>query len=124
MILNSQDVCNLINAIWFNELSADWLLLEIVASVFGGSATAWMAIYSYLSDVTTEQNRTVRIALNDGILWVAMAISSGTSVLIFRATSYVFVIGLATLSHVIVFAYVLLILPESRPRKAVGEGMA
>jgi hypothetical protein len=52
-----KDYCNLINVIWFDELSADWLLIEIVASFLGGNVTAWMAMYSYISDVTTDKTR-------------------------------------------------------------------
>jgi hypothetical protein len=62
--------------------------------------------------------RTVRIALADATLWFAMALSAGTSIFIFNATGYIFIIGLGLVLHTAAFTYIALVLPESKSKES------
>ena len=56
------------------ELQVEYLLLECLQDVTGGEAVFWLATYALMADLTTQENRTKRMAVLDAFKYVGMAI--------------------------------------------------
>ena len=57
----------MINAYFFKELKAEFLLFECLQDFMGGSNLFLMAAYAYISDVSAKDKRTKRFAMVDAI---------------------------------------------------------
>ena len=55
----------LVNAIYFEELVAEYLMFEVVDYWLGGWTCFFLGIYSYITDVSTPHSRALRIGLLD-----------------------------------------------------------
>ena len=67
----------LINVIFFDEMTADWLMLEIFQYWPGGYMCLFLGTYSYLADVSSPEFRTTRIAIFDCVNTSGWAIAQG-----------------------------------------------
>ena len=68
------DVWFLINVIYFDFFSVDWLMLEFMQYWAGGYMCFFLGLYSYASDVSDESTRTVRIAVVDFVFFSGLSI--------------------------------------------------
>lgn len=109
-ILN--DVCLLLNSIFFDELPPEALMLEVLKDWFGGSSCIFLGVYSYIADVSTLKDRTARLALIDCVYFVTMTIASFASGKIYVSVGYTVVYGISTGFHLLSFFYVFFVLQE------------
>ena len=52
-------------------------MAESIQFVFGGFQCIFLGFYSYISDISTEDNRTVRIAIVDFFYFVGFSMGTG-----------------------------------------------
>ena len=67
----------LINVKFYYSFAAEFLMAESIQFVFGGFQCIFLGFYSYISDISTEDNRTVRIAIVDFFYFVGFSMGTG-----------------------------------------------
>ena len=67
----------LINVIYFDELIAEYLMLEVFQYWPGGYMCLFMGCYSLISDHSSKESRTTRIAIFDFTFLLAMSVGMG-----------------------------------------------
>ena len=73
----SYNIWFLINVLYFDELVVEFLMLEVFQYLPGGYMCLFMGSYSLISDYSTKETRTMRIAIFDFIFLGAMSIGVG-----------------------------------------------
>ena len=64
------NVTLLLNRVFLVELPFETLYVEFVNEVCGSFILYYLGVYSYIADVTTEDERTTRLALIDGFDYI------------------------------------------------------
>lgn len=103
----------MINSYYFYELRAEYLLFECLQDFTGGSTVFFMACYSYLSDVTSTENRTKRFAFLDGLWPIAYFLGMFLAGLIKTNLGYMYNYGLGMLTSVLAMAYTVFVVKDS-----------
>ena len=67
----------LINVIFYDYFTVDYLMVEVIQYWFGGFMCLFLGLYSYVSDISDEKTRTVRIAVVDFVFFSGLSIGSG-----------------------------------------------
>ena len=67
----------LINAIFFHQMGPEWLMLEIFQYWPGGYMCLFLGTYSYISDQSSKEYRTLRIGIVDFIFYGGITIGYG-----------------------------------------------
>ena len=67
----------LLNAIYFEELVAEYLMFEVVDYWLGGWTCFFLGTYSYISDSSSPDSRALRIGILDCTVSLAVAIAIG-----------------------------------------------
>lgn len=97
----------LIIASQFEELPAEFLLLSpALAGLSGGMTTLIVAVFSYISDVSNEKSRTVRMGFVTGLWFLGSPVGSALAGVLIKNTNYVTVFSLGTSILVVCFSYV------------------
>ena len=88
----------------------------------GGNVILFLGMYSYLADVTTPENRTLRIAIMDGLIWIGWYVGSIVSGPIKKnlGLEYNFIIALVL--SLLTFLYTWIFIKESRPNQEDKSG--
>ena len=68
----------LINTIYFDELNAEYLMMEVFAYWPGGWMCMFLGFYSYASDMSTPETRAIRIGILDCTFSIGFTIAIGT----------------------------------------------
>ena len=71
------DIWYLINSIFFDTFVTEWLMLEIFQYWPGGFQCLFLGAYSYVTDSSSEEDRTLRIALCDFFFFIGLSTGSG-----------------------------------------------
>ena len=69
---------------------AEFLMLEVIQFWFGGYMCFFLGVYSYISDISNEKTRTVRIALLDFVFYTGLAAGEGEKFGIQKSKIYYF----------------------------------
>ena len=103
----------LVNAVWFLELKAEYLLFECLQDVTGGSVCFYLAIYSYMADITSPGARSRRLSWLDSFTAIGscMGLPLGTYIKNNYGFIAVFCAGGAVI--LVAVAYVLFMVKES-----------
>ena len=79
------------------SLPGEFILLASIGSLFGGLTAFLIGVYSYISDASTGQARTYRIALIDFIQCVGYPLGTYLSGPLYKYSGYYTVFGLVSL---------------------------
>ena len=79
------------------SLPGEFILLASIGSLFGGWTAFLIGVYSYISDVSTGQARTYRIALIDLFTYVGYPLGTFLSGPLYKYGGYYTVFGLVSL---------------------------
>ncbi len=114
-------LCNLVflvNTYFFNELTAEYLLFEVLQDLTGGGVVFFMACTAYMVDITSPQERTKRVAFMAGLNPIGFNLGKGLSGLIKDNLGFMSAFGFALIVSVLTAAYVILFVEESSVKKA------
>lgn len=101
---------------FFKNMSAWYLTLTSIPIILcGGFASALTVLLSYVTDITDENSRGLRMGIFEVVLSIGMLVGMISSSYIFNAVDYVGVFVIATGSYLIALLYSIFILEESLP---------
>lgn len=90
-----------------------YILAYIPTAITGGNSALITSIFCYLTDVVTENNRAMRMALLEAAIYIGLVIGSFTSSYIYQVTNATFMFGLSTLATFLALVYVVVFVKES-----------
>ena len=56
-----------LNVKFFKQLSVEYIWLESITALFGGWVVFLLGVYSYVTDTSSIADRTIRVAVADGL---------------------------------------------------------
>ena len=97
-------------------------ILKHNIDISGGSILFYLGAYTYMTDITTEKNRSYRLAIFDGLMWIGFQTGSMLSgpVKTHFGLKYNFIIGLSLSATS--FLYTWIFIKESRHRVTSKAG--
>lgn len=99
-----------------------YLLPSIPISLCGGNCALITGIFSYLTDVTTQEDRPIRMAYLEASLYIGLLLGSISSSFILMLTSPVIVFGISGVATFLGVLYVLFFVKESiQQDESVGK---
>ncbi|KAL3288491.1 hypothetical protein HHI36_002933 [Cryptolaemus montrouzieri] len=100
------------------NISAWYLVLSSVPIILSGGFAAALTTYlSYLTDITDETSRGVRMGIFEVVLSVGMLLGMISSSYIFNATGYIGIFVVAAGLYIIALIYTIFVLEESLPNR-------
>ena len=105
---------------WFYELpmEAAGLSEALWPALTGGWFTMFMAIFSYIGDITTVESRTLRIGFVNVFLSLGVPVGMALSGILYIKLGFYGVFAISTVCYVLSFVYGLVVIKEA-PRPAV-----
>lgn len=103
----------MINYAFLTELPFEALSLEFVNEVCGNFVLYYLAEYSYISDVTSEAERTSRISIVDGTDYIFTMVGTAISGVAFATVGYFGIFGAGAVCDTLGVLYVAFVLKES-----------
>ncbi|XP_049865727.1 proton-coupled folate transporter-like isoform X1 [Pectinophora gossypiella] len=112
---------NMLNVYFFYELNLEFLTFSeaIFEGFSGGWTVAFFTMFAFISDITTEKNRTFRMGLLNFALTVGFPIGMGLSGVLLKNFGYYGCYGVAFGCHALNFSYNAFILKE--PEKTLAQ---
>lgn len=109
-----QNLSNILNVVFFNQLSVQYLIFldAFFGSFAGGWSVMFLAVFSYIADITTEKNRTHRLGLVSFCTYVGMPIGLALSGIILKNFGYYAIYGTAMSMHILNLLYILFVLHD------------
>ena len=133
-------LCNvvfIINIVYFYELKAEYLLFECIQGkhsicifdtvyhqnltkylcfldMTGGSTVFYLACYSYISDISSKESRTRRIAFLDGVFPLGFYIGNAASGPVKKYLGFMYNFSFSMLAAVLAVAYCVIFVKDSR----------
>lgn len=105
-----------LNALYMSAPLSYLLIGAILNGLCGGYIAALMSMYTYIAQVSTAENKTVKIGILEAMIFLSGTLGTAISGVMLDRTSYVFVFSLLTGTMVVAVIYTLLwvdnILPE------------
>ena len=112
-------VIMLVLTFYVREARAEWYIIISIYSLFGGGqAGIFTALYSYMSDITRQENRTSRIAILEVFLMIGFPLGNFLSAKIYLVLGYYGVFGLAAAMDTINLIYSGCFVKETRGPRA------
>ncbi|CAG5058554.1 unnamed protein product [Parnassius apollo] len=98
---------NLINVYFFYEIPIQvTVFLEIIfPSITGGWVTMFLGVFSYISDITSEESRTFRVGLVSLCMTAGLPIGIGLSGILLRKIGYYGIFSMTTVLFVLILMY-------------------
>ena len=96
-----------LNFFFLKSLPWQFLFLELVNDLCGTYVAYYLAIYSYITDITPENGRTYRLAVIDGTDYVSTSIGTRISAPLFVLGGYYNVFGNSAATCVCAFIYLI-----------------
>lgn len=111
-----------------NAVCPDWpvaalLLCPLVAGIGGGWMTCLLACFSYLSEVSSEENRTFHVVVVETTISASLALSFFFSGMILDGTSFRFVAALSVACNACTVVYTLARIADISRRRTGGDGI-
>jgi len=103
----------LINSIWFHQLKVQFLLFECLQDLTGGDIVFFLATRCYMVDITSEENRTTRMAVSDAFYSIGYLIGLPLGTYIKKAFGYVQLFTLTLSLVVLALLYAAFFLKDS-----------
>lgn len=107
-------VNNIINVYYFYEIPVQFtILLEtIFVAGTGGWVTMFLGVFSYISDITSEETRTFRVGLVNFCMTVGVPIGIGASGFLLQRMGYYGIFSMTTTLFTLVLLYGIFCLKE------------
>ncbi|XP_059089162.1 proton-coupled folate transporter-like [Tigriopus californicus] len=117
----------LLNYAFLLEFPFGMLYLEFLNELCGSFVLYYLGIYSYISDVTSNKNRTTRLSFADGTDYISTMIGTSSSGPLFKFLGFYFVFGASATLSLCAVVYLACFVQESKPlgqaEKETGEMM-
>lgn len=109
-----QNISNILNVTFFYQLRVEYLYF--LDAFFGAAAGGWsllyLAIFSYIADITTNENRTHRLGIVSFCTYVGMPIGLALSGVILSNFGYYAIYGIALTMHLLNLLYIIFTLSD------------
>ncbi|XP_057670594.1 hippocampus abundant transcript 1 protein-like [Diorhabda carinulata] len=90
-----------------------FMISDIPSMLTGGGITYFTVVLAYISDISTEETRGIRMAIYETSTALGTIIGNAMSSYIFYATNYATIFGLAAGSTILGIMYTIIFIPES-----------
>ncbi|XP_017489335.1 PREDICTED: uncharacterized protein LOC108377573 [Rhagoletis zephyria] len=109
--------CLLISAIFFDSLPMEFgaYCEAIVPALFGGLTFCLMAVYSYITIATPEEDRIFRFGIFAMFVTAVPFIGQPISGFLFQQLGYIFSFGMAASFQIIAILYIIFFIKEVKP---------
>lgn len=118
-----QNLSNILNVIFFYELKVEYLIFldASLSSIAGGWSVMFLAVFSYIADITTEKNRTHRLGLVSFCTYVGMPIGLALSGIMLKQFGYLAIYITAISLHVLNLCYITFCIRDPARTKEMKE---
>lgn len=108
---------NILNAYYFYELPVQVTMFmeAIFPAITGGWVCSYMGIFSYISDITTEETRTFRVGVLNLCLTAGGPIGSALSGILLKAIGYYGVFGICSAMYTFSLVYGICYIKDIEP---------
>ncbi|XP_013184420.2 proton-coupled folate transporter [Amyelois transitella] len=100
-------LCNMISTFYFKEISVEvtMFLESIFPAITGGWVMVYLGVFSYISDITTEESRTFRVGLANLCMTAGVPIGTALSGILLKVWGYYGIFGMSTTIYIINITY-------------------